>query len=119
MPIEPEELALLAARYARDMTSIRGRRIVRLIRREFAGADEVTIIPHAPGLPAVLGVSQIGAALCASNGKGPAASVIRWLHGATEGVETRYDLLKDSLPALSSEAVELRGRVPAGLACIN
>ena len=119
MPIDPQELSLLAADYAKAMTSIRGRRIVRLIKREFAGADAVRIVHDRPGLPAVLGVSRTGAAMCASDGRGPTVSVIRWLHGATEGVETKYDLLKDSLPAVESATVELRGKVPAAQACSN
>lgn len=107
MPISPEALAQLASDYARPMTSIRGRRIQRLIKREFAGADQVMIVNDGRGLATVMGVSASGAATCTTDGRGPSVSVIKWLHGADEGVETRYDLLKDSLPELSSTPVPL------------
>lgn len=107
MPIRPEALAQLASDYIKPMTSIRGRRIERLIKREFAGADQVTIVTDSEDRPTVFGTSRTGAAICSRNGKGPSASVIKWRHGETEGVETRYDLLKDSLPSLSSIPVRL------------
>jgi hypothetical protein len=105
MAISPETLAQLATEYADSMTSIRGRRIVRLIKREFGGADQVMIVSDRAGRPGVLGVSQAGAALCTSDGKGPSAAIYSWLYGAAEATETRYDLLKDSLPVVSSARV--------------
>lgn len=102
-----ETLALLANEYTKAMTSIRGRRMVRLIKREFAGADQVRIVSDGRGHPTVIGISPIGAAVCTSDGRGPSVSVIVWRHGATEGVETRYDLLKDSLPVISTMPVQL------------
>ena len=108
MPIDPQALAVLASRYAQGMTSIRGRRVQRLLRREFAGARQVLIVPAAAGA-AVLGLSDAGAAFCATDGTGRHASVIRWLHGPAQAIETRYDLLKDSLPALETRAVPAPG----------
>jgi len=102
-----ETLAQLADEYIKPMTSIRGRRIRRLIMREFAGADKVMIVADGRGRPSVLGSSASGAAICTSDGKGPSVCVIKWLHGADEGVEVTYDLLKDSLPELSTAPVHL------------
>ena len=107
MPIDPTVLAALASDYAKPMTSIRGRRVQRLLRREFAGADRVLTVRLASGRPAVLGVSASGAALCATDGTGPHASVIKWLHGSAQATEARFDLLKDSLPLLSTHSVAL------------
>jgi hypothetical protein len=81
MPIDPEVLFLLARDYAKSMTSIRGRRVQRLLRREFSGAEHVVMIEASSGTPAVLGVSAIGAAFCSTSGKGKQVSVIKWLHG--------------------------------------
>jgi hypothetical protein len=114
MPIDPEVLFLLARDYAKSMTSIRGRRVQRLLRREFSGAEHVVMIEASSGTPAVLGVSAIGAAFCSTSGKGKQVSVIKWLHGSTEAIETHFDLLKDSLPVLSATSLplaDLRGRV--------
>jgi len=89
------------------MTSIRGRRVLRLLRREFAGAELTMLLPLGSGATAVLGVSSSGAAFCATDGRGKYASVFKWLHGSTQAVETRFDLLKDSLPPLVSGHVRL------------
>ena len=59
MPIDPDTLASLASEYAKDMTSIRGRRVQRLLRREFAGAEYVLMVQLGPGVPAVLGLSEM------------------------------------------------------------
>jgi hypothetical protein len=109
MPIDPDALTSLAGGYAKGMTSIRGRRVQRLLKREFAGADYVLVLQLESGAAAVLGLSARGAALCATDGRGKHASVVKWLHGSTEALETRFDLLKDSLPALGTRAVPLAG----------
>jgi hypothetical protein len=101
--IAPAPLSALAKDYAKDMTSIRGRRVQRLLRREFAGADHVMIVRSGSGARAVLGLSTSGAAFCATDGTGKTASVLKWLHGATEALETRFDLLKDSLPVVATD----------------
>lgn len=117
-PIDPDALAALAAAYAQGMTSIRGRRVQRLVRREFAGAVHVLLAgcdaPAAGRLSCVVvGFSPAGAALCATDGTGPRASVVKWRHGDAQAVEAFYDLLKDSLPQVEERAVplaELRAR---------
>ena len=121
MPFDAEALSSLASGYASRMTSIRGRRVQRLLTREFAGADFVVTVQLSAGAPAVLGLSASGAAFCATIGRGPQGSVVKWRHGATHGLETRFDLLKDSLPALHTAPVPLAGlggpgrvSVPAG-----
>lgn len=105
MPVDPNLLSSLASDYAKDISSIRGRRVQRLVKREFAGAERVMIVNGGDSAPGVLGVSSSGAAFCATNGRGPSASLIKWLHGAGDALEVRFDLLKDSLPVLSSRSV--------------
>jgi len=107
MPIDPDLLSALASDYAKDLTSIRGRRVQRLVKREFAGAEHVTVVNAGTGMPGILGVSESGAAYCATNGRGKHASIFKWLHGSTEAIESHFDLLKDSLPVLSSGPVLL------------
>ena len=105
MTINPDTLSSLASEYAQSMTSIRGRRVQRLLKREFAGADEVAIVKAAGAVPTVVfGLSATGAALCATDGTGKHASVIKWRHGSRRALETRFDLWKDSLPVLGSNS---------------
>jgi hypothetical protein len=113
MPINPDTLSALASRYAEGMTSIRGRRVQRLLKREFADAEHVLLVHADSGLMAVLGLSATGAAFCATDGTGKHASVVKWLHGSKKARENSFDLLKDSLPVLSTESLsraELRQR---------
>lgn len=105
MPIDPHTLSSLASDYAQGMTSIRGRRVQRLVKREFAGADSVSVLQVGPGTTAVLGLSASGAAFCATDGRGRQVSVVKWLHGSTQALETRFDLLKDSLPVLGTRSM--------------
>ena len=120
MPIDADTLSSFASAYASDMTSIRGRRVQRLVKREFAGAEVVLLARVGAGAAAVLGLSASGAALCATDGKGRQATVFKWSHGSTTALETQHDLLKDSLPVLGTRAVAIAGlqaqtrlRVPA------
>lgn len=91
------------------MTSIRGRRVQRLLKREFAGAEYVLLAQVGRGAAAVIGVSASGAAICATEGKGKEVSVFKWLHGAAVAHETRFDLHKDSLPMLGTQSASLAG----------
>ncbi len=118
VPIRPDSLASLASEYSQDMTSIRGRRVQRLLKREFAGADYVLLVRAASGASAVLGVSESGAAFCATNGRGKHASVLRWRHDSAAALESRYDLLKDSLPLLGSGSVPLDGPRQGAELCV-
>jgi hypothetical protein len=107
MPIDVNALSSLAADYAKGMTSIRGRRVQRLLKREFAGAECVLIVEVASSGSAVLGLSEAGAGFCSTDGRGKQASVSKWLHGAREAVEVQFDLLKDSLPVLGTRTIPL------------
>jgi hypothetical protein len=89
------------------MTRIRGRRVQRLLKREFAGAEHVIVVQVGARAGAVLGLSDVGAALCATDGTGTHASVVKWRHGSTDALETRFDLLKDSLPAVGAQSLAL------------
>lgn len=111
MPIDSQALSSLAADYAKGMTSIRGRRVQRLLKREFGGADQVFLVQADSDSQAVLGLSESGAAWCATDGRGRHASVVKWRHGWTQALESRFDLLKDSLPLLAAETLPLTGRV--------
>jgi hypothetical protein len=120
MAIDPDALSSLASEYAKGMTSIRGRRVQRLLRREFAGADLVLQVPMGSGAMAVLGLSASGAAVCATDGTGRHAAVLKWSHGSTVALETQFHLYKDSLPVLGSSKrplaslrAQLRLQVPA------
>jgi hypothetical protein len=104
-----DTLSSLASDYAKGMTSIRGRRVQRLLKREFASAQYVLMMQDGSGTKAVLGLSASGAAFCATDGRGKQASVVKWLHGSTQALETRFDLLKDSLPILDAASLPLAG----------
>lgn len=109
MPIDPDALASLARDYAKGMTSIRGRRVQRLLRREFAGAAQVRLVRDGTGTAAILGFARSSGAFCCTDGRGSHASVVRWRHGSTEALESRYGLLKDSLPLVGSHSTTLEG----------
>jgi hypothetical protein len=102
MPIEKETLETIARTYVKTMTSIRGRRVHRLLMREFSRFDHVLRAVAEDGAPALLALAEDGsAAVCRTDGRGAAAAVAQWarLQGAT--VTTSYDLTKDSLPIVS------------------
>ena len=107
MPIDPDTLSSFASEYAKGMTSIRGRRVQRLLKREFAGAEYVLLAQVGSGAAAVLGLSASGAALCATDGTGRQASVVKWSHESPVALETNFDLYKDSLPVLSTNSTLL------------
>jgi len=101
MPIEKATLDAIALAYVEPMTSIRGRRVHRLLTRTFSGFDHVLRAIAEDGSTALFALAEAGgAALCQTDGRGPAAAIVEWsrLQGAT--VTTSYDLLKDSLPIL-------------------
>ena len=109
MPIDAHALSVLAAEYAKGMTSIRGRRVQRLLKREFAGAEYVLIVEVASSGSAVLGLSESGAGFVSTDGRGRHASVSKWLHGSRDATELQFDLRKDSLPVLATSTVPLTG----------
>lgn len=100
--MDPERLDAVARTYTASMTSIRGRRVHRLVMRWMAGYDHVLPTVTADGTPALLALSADGrAAFCSSDGRGPSADLVTC--GATPGVAvtSTHDLTKDSLPVLS------------------
>ncbi|GAA1028429.1 hypothetical protein [Amycolatopsis albidoflavus] len=100
--MDPERLDAVARAYTASMTSIRGRRVHRLVLRWLAGYDHVLPTVTADGAPALLALSSDGrAAFCHSDGRGPSADVVTC--GPTPGVTvtSAHDLTKDSLPVLS------------------
>ncbi|MGO4379259.1 hypothetical protein [Pseudoduganella sp. RAF53_2] len=119
MAIDSETLNSLVKDYAKDMTSIRGRRVQRLVKREFGGADHIAIVDVGSNIPAVIGVSHNGAAFCVTNGTGKHATVIKWLHGAPDALASDFDLLKDSLPLLNARPVSMSELSPQVIAAIS
>jgi hypothetical protein len=102
MPIAKQVLETTVRAYVDTMTSIRGRRVHRLLMREFARFDHVLPVTAEDGAPALLALGDDGSvSICRTDGRGPAAAVAAWgrLEGAT--VTVSYDLLKDSLPIVS------------------
>jgi hypothetical protein len=88
--------------YVKSMTSIRSRRVHRLLMREFSRFKDVFLVTAEDGTRAVLGLDETGkVAVCRTDGRGAAAGLAEWarLDGAT--VTIAYDLLKDSLPIVS------------------
>ena len=110
MPLDPTALTSLAREYAKGMTSIRGRRVQRLLTREFAGAECVFVVQLDAAGPAVLGLSASGAAYCCTDGRGKHASIVKWRHGSTEAVEARFDF--------TPFVERLRAEVPDGVALV-
>ena len=119
MPLDPTALTSLAREYAKGMTSIRGRRVQRLLTREFAGAECVFVVQLDAAGPAVLGLSASGAAYCCTDGRGKHACIVKWRHGSTEAVEARFDLLKDSLPLLDAQTLPLARPMRTALARLS
>ena len=102
MPVKKETLDAIARTYVEPMTSIRGRRVHRLLAREFSRFDHVLRAVSEDGTPTLLALAEDGgAAICRTDGRGATAAVAEWtrLQGAT--VTTSYDLTKDSLPIVS------------------
>ncbi len=102
MPIEKEALDAIARSYVEPMTSIRGRRVHRLLMRAFSRFDHVLGAVAEDGTPALLALAEDGsAAICRTDGRGATAAIATWsrLPGAT--VTISYDLAKDSLPIVS------------------
>jgi hypothetical protein len=102
MPVDKPVLDALARAYVAPMTSIRGRRVHRLLLREFARFDLVVAAAAEDGSPALLALAEDGRmAVCATDGRGAAAQVVELGRAAAAVVTTAYDLLKDSLPPVS------------------
>ena len=101
MPIATATLATLADTFVPTMTSIRGRRIRRLLLREFAPFDHVVPASTEDGRPVLLALADDGSvAVCWSDGRGAAAETMRWRGWDGGTVAVAHDLLKDSLPVV-------------------
>jgi hypothetical protein len=102
MPIDRDTLDAIARSYSATMTSIRGRRVYRLVMRELSRFDHVLPATAEDGTPALLALGADGsAAVCRTDGRGPAAPVATWSRLGGASVTTSYDLLKDSLPVVA------------------
>ena len=101
MPIDAKTLAAIADIDVQAMTSIRGRRVHRLLVREFTRIDRLLAAAAEDGTPAPLVLADDGReALCHTDGRGAAAAIAEWARPTGATVSTSYDLLKDSLPIL-------------------
>ena len=101
MPIARQTLAGIADTYVSTMTSIRGRRVHRILMRQFTRFDHVLPAVAEDGTAALFALSEDGrAALCRTDGRGAAADIVEWARLSGASVTTAYDLLKDSLPVV-------------------
>ena len=116
MPVDPATLSLLSSEYTNNMTRIHGRRVARLVKREFASAEYEVLANIRSHLTAVVGFSPSGAAVCTTNGPGKQASVVKWSYESTVALETQVDLYQASLPVLGTESTPL-ARLGAGGSC--
>jgi hypothetical protein len=100
--IEKHALDVIARAYVSAMTSIRGRRVQRLLMREFSRFDHVLPAIAEDGAAALLAFADDGsAAVCRTDGRGTAVDVVECASLRDATVTTAYDLTKDSLPLLS------------------
>lgn len=101
MPIDRDALDAIASAYVVGMTSIRGRRIHRLLLREWAHYDHVLRVTAEDGAVALLALGEDGgAAVCRTDGRGAAVVIEAWARLDGARVATSFDLSKDSLPVL-------------------
>ena len=78
MPIDKGTLDTIARTYAGAMTSIRGRRVHRLLMREFSRFDHVVPAVAEDGMNALLALAEDGsAAVCRTDGRGATVGVTR------------------------------------------
>jgi hypothetical protein len=102
MPISEETLEDVARDYVELMTSIRGRRVRRLIVREFANFDHVIPTTTEENAPVLIALRADGRfAVCGTDGRGPTVEVSASRSIEEAMVTTSYDLAKDSLPIVS------------------
>jgi hypothetical protein len=102
MPIDQAALDSVARTYVTSMTSIRGRRVHRLIVREFVRFDHVLPATTEQGTSALIALAEDGGlAVCVTDGRGGSVDVVRWRRLESPTVTSSYDLTKDSLPVLT------------------
>jgi len=101
MPIEPTILDAIVRAYVTGMSSIRGRRVHRLLLREWANYDHVLRATTEDGAVALLALGDDGSvAACHTDGRGTAVAIEAWARLVGARVSTSFDLSKDSLPVL-------------------
>jgi hypothetical protein len=80
MPIDKDTLDSLARSYARTMTSTRGKRVYRLLMREFSRFDHVLPALAEDDIGALLALSDAGgAAICRTDGRGSSVAIAEWI----------------------------------------
>jgi hypothetical protein len=93
-----ENLDPIARKYVSKMTSIRGRRVHRLLMRELSRFDDVLPVTAEDGKPALLAVPEDGGAcVCQTDGRGATATILEWARLDDATITIAYDLLKDSI----------------------
>jgi hypothetical protein len=101
MPMNEEALEEVVRSYIEPMTSVRGRRVRRLLMREFASFDHVIPATTDADSPALVALSVDGRfSVCGTNGRGPTAEISACSNLREATVATSYDLTKDSLPVV-------------------
>jgi hypothetical protein len=101
MPIDIAKLEKYADEYIQNMTSIRGRRIRRLIIREFGQCNEVRIIETRKKINTFFGDFENGDTIkTETDGRGKKVEVCFTRNGNNKIEVRNYDLLKDSLPLI-------------------
>jgi hypothetical protein len=86
MAIEEDVLDAAARAYVGTMSSIRGRRVHRLLMRELSRFDHVLPVAAEDGAPALLALGEDGrVSVCQTDGRGATVAVAEWarLEGAT------------------------------------
>jgi hypothetical protein len=102
MPVDRDALDAIARTYVWSMTTIRSRRVQRLLAREFSRFDHVFPVAAEDETPALLALADNGAAaVCRTDGRGAAVAIAEWSRLVGSVVTTSYDVTKDSLPVLS------------------
>lgn len=111
VPIDRATLDAIARDYTAGMTSIRGRRVHRLLMREFAPFDAVNRVVAPDGTVTLMAGADDGSvALCQTDGRGHEATIARRRRPGGAIATTSYDLPKDALPQLPATAVSKVGR---------
>lgn len=101
MPIDHDALDAIASAYVVGMTTIRARRVHRLLLREWARYDHVLRVTTDDSAVALLALGEDGsAAVCHTDGRGTAVAIEAWARLDGARVSTSFDLSKDSVPVL-------------------
>jgi hypothetical protein len=97
-----DTLGAIASAYVAAMTSIRGRRVHRLVMRQLGRFDHVLPARTRDGGQALLAVGDDGCvALCQTDGRGPTVCLDAWAGPEARRGTTCFDLKRDSLPVVT------------------